>query len=122
MMRPHKFKELKIWQKARELVKEIYEVSQNFPASETYGLKGQSRRAAVSVVANIAEGSGKGTIKDFNNFLNMSRGSLFELQTLMVLSSDLGYVSESSLETLNEKFLELEKMFYSFQKRLSESS
>jgi four helix bundle protein len=121
-MRPHKFKELKIWQKARELVKEIYEVSQGFPTSETYGLQGQSRRAAVSVVANIAEGSGKGTIKDFNNFLNMSRGSLFELQTLMVLSNDLGYLSESSLEKLNEKFLELEKMFYSFQKRLSESS
>jgi four helix bundle protein len=121
-MKPHKFKELKIWQKARQLVKDIYEVSQSFPSSETYGLQGQSRRAAVSIVANIAEGSGKGTIKDFNNFLNISRGSLFELQTLMILSNDLGYVSETSLESLNEKLLELEKMFYSFQKRLSESA
>jgi four helix bundle protein len=122
MMRPHNFRELEIWQKARLLVKEIYEVSQNFPFSETYGLQGQSRRTAVSIVANIAEGSGKGTIKDFNNFLNMSRGSLFELQTLMILANDLGYVSEKSLEDLNDKFLELEKMFYSFQKKLSEPS
>jgi four helix bundle protein len=75
-MKPHKFKEVKIWQKARQLVKEIYEVSQCFLSSETYGLQGQSRRAAVSVVANIAEGSGKGKIKDFNNFLNISRGFL----------------------------------------------
>jgi four helix bundle protein len=121
-MRPHKFKELKIWQKSRQLVKDIYEVSQSFPNSETYGLQGQARRAVVSIVVNIAEGSGKGTIKDFNNFLNVARGSLFELQTLMILSNDLSYISTETLDNLNEKFLELEKMFYSFQKRLSESS
>lgn len=121
-MRPHKFKELKIWQKARNLVKDIYEVSMDFPASETYGLTGQTRRAAVSIVTNIAEGSGKGTSKDFNNFLNMSRGALFELQTLMILSHDLGYISEETLNNLNDQFIELEKMFYAFQQRISTSS
>jgi four helix bundle protein len=120
-MSPHKFKDLKIWQKSRSLVKDIYEVSLNFPVSETYGLTGQARRAAVSIVTNIAEGSGKGTLKDFNNFLNMSRGSLFELQTLMILSHDLGYISEETLNALNDQFTELEKMFYSFQKKISSS-
>ena len=118
-MKPHKYRDLIIWQKARALVKNIYTVSQAFPPTETYGLQGQSRRAAVSIVANIAEGSGKGTKKDFNHFLNVARGSLFELQTLMILSNDLGYITTEALNDINEKCIELEQMIYSFQKRLS---
>ncbi len=117
-MRPHKFRDLIIWQKARTLVKEIYAATNDFPSAEMFGLQGQSRRAVVSIAANIAEGSGKGTNKDFNNFLNIARGSLFELQTLLILSNDLNYLSKDDLEKLIVQCNELEKMFYSFQNQL----
>lgn len=117
-MRPHKFRDLIIWQKARTLVKEVYAATKDYPSSETYGLQGQSRRAVISIAANIAEGAGKGTNKDFNNFLNIARGSLFELQTLMILSNDLNYLSKEILESIIEQCNELEKMFHSFQSQL----
>ncbi len=118
-MRPHKFRDLIIWQKARSLVKEIYAVTDNFPSPEMFGLQGQSRRAAVSVAVNIAEGSGKGTNKDFNNFLNIARGSLFELQTLLILSNNIIYLNEEDLNKLINQCNELERMFYSFQNKLT---
>ena len=95
-MRNHNYKELKIWQKAREMVKLIYDATKSFPQSEIYGIQGQARRAVASIAANIAEGSGKGTNKDFNNFLNIAKGSLFELETLIILSNDLGYLNGDS--------------------------
>jgi four helix bundle protein len=117
-MRGHNFRELKIWQKARELVKSVYDATKNYPQSEMYGLQGQSRRAAVSVAANIAEGSGKGTNKDFSNFLNIAKGSLFELETLIVLGCDLGYLNVELNNSLSLQIQELEKMVISFQNQL----
>lgn len=117
-MHPHKFRDLIIWQKARVLVQDIYAATKGFPSSETFGLQGQARRAAVSIAANIAEGSGKGTNKDFNNFINITRGSLFELQTLLILSNDLGFLKSESCDLLICQCRELEKMFYSFQNQL----
>jgi len=73
------YRELICWQKAIELVKSIYKITKNFPQSEQFGLTSQLRRAAVSVPSNIAEGFGRGSNKDFRRFLDISRGSLFEL-------------------------------------------
>jgi len=117
-MRGHNFRELKIWQKARELVKTVYEATKSYPQSEIYGLQGQSRRAVVSIAANIAEGSGKGTNKDFSNFLNIAKGSLFELETLIILGCDLGYLSVEIHNSLTTQSQELEKMIISFQNQL----
>jgi four helix bundle protein len=118
MKKIHNFRELKIWQKARNLVKEVYDATKNYPKSETYGLQGQSRRSVVSIAANIAEGSGKGTDKDFNHYLNISRGSLFELQTLIILARDLDYFNEETLNHLINLCEELERMMLSFQNHL----
>ena len=114
----HNYKEMKIWQKARKLVKVVYKISKKLPKEELYGLTSQIRRAIVSVPANIAEGAGRGTDRDFCHFLDIARGSLFELDTLLILSSDLEYVSEEELNPVFESINEIIKMMVSFQNRL----
>ena len=85
-----------------ELVTEIYRSTETFPKEEIYGLSGQIRRAAVSIPANIAEGQGKITIREFIQFLGHARGSLFELQTQLELAFDLGYVAEPAFKHIQE--------------------
>jgi len=114
----HNYKEMKIWQKARKLVNVVYKISKKLPKEELYGLTSQIRRAVVSVPANIAEGAGRGTDRDFCHFLDIARGSLFELDTLLILSSDLEYVSEEELNPVFESINEIIKMMVSFQSRL----
>lgn len=114
----HNYKEMKIWQKARTLVKAVYEITEKLPKEELYGLTSQIRRAVVSVPANIAEGAGRGTDRDFGHFLNIARGSLFELDTLLILAKDLEYISESELGTVSEMISEIIKMMVSFHNRL----
>ncbi len=114
----HNYKEMKIWQKARKLVKVVYQISKKLPKEELYGLTSQIRRAVISVPANIAEGAGRGTDRDFCHFLDIARGSLFELDTLLILSSDLEYVSEEELSPAFENINEIIKMMVSFQNRL----
>jgi four helix bundle protein len=114
----HNYKEMKIWQKARKQVKDVYKISKKLPKEELYGLTSQIRRAAVSVPANIAEGAGRGTDRDFCHFLDIARGSLFELDTLLILSTDLEYVSEDELNPVFESINEIVKMMVSFQSRL----
>lgn len=114
----HNYKEMKIWQKARKLVKVVYKISKKLPKEELYGLTSQIRRAVISIPANIAEGAGRGTDRDFGHFLNIARGSLFELDTLLILSSDLEYVSEEELNPVFESINEIIKMMVSSQSRL----
>lgn len=83
------FKQLIVWQKAIELVKEIYRVTNDFPKSELYGLISQIRRASVSIPSNIAEGKKRKTKKDFVQFLRIADGSAAELETQIIISKDL---------------------------------
>ena len=83
-------KELKVWQKAIELVTETYLKTQLFPKEEIYGLTSQIRRCAVSIPSNIAEGFGRKTDKDFSNFLSISLGSAFEFETQLIICKNLG--------------------------------
>ena len=94
------YTELVVWQRARQLVKLVYEFSREFPRDEIYGLTSQLRRAAVSVPSNIAEGQARQSQKDFLRFLSVARGSLAEVQTQAMIAFDLGYV-------LNDKMLAL---------------
>ena len=89
------FKDLLVWQKARQLVKSVYQLSQTFPAEERFGLTNQMRRCAVSVPSNIAEGNGRLTPKEFRLFLGHSRGSLLELEMQLILAIDLGFLQEN---------------------------
>ena len=83
------FEKLRVWQSAREFVKEIYFVTRSFPASEMYGLTSQLNRAAVSVAANLAEGSSRTSRKDQAHFSQLAYSSLMEVASLIILSVDL---------------------------------
>src|SRR5690349_8874010 len=108
-------KELKIWNKAIDLSVEVYKATSGFPSDERFGLTSQSRRAAVSIPSNIAEGTGRNSPKEFNNFLGIANGSSYELQTQLVISNKLGILEDNLLNNLLEQIDELQKMNYAFQ-------
>ena len=114
----HNFREMKIWQKAREFVKEIYQTTAEFPSEEKFALASQMQRAAISIPSNIAEGAGRNSNKDFNRFLNIANGSAFELETQIYLAYDLKYIDKNKLENLTVKIIEIKKMIYGFKKNL----
>jgi four helix bundle protein len=94
------YRELIAWQKAMRLVTEIYVATQPFPSSELYGLTSQLRRAAVSVPSNIAEGQARFSQKEFHHFLCQARDSLAEIETQLMISKDLKYLTHSKTENL----------------------
>jgi len=114
----HNFKELKIWQKGRSFVKEIYLTVSNFPIEERFALTSQMKRAVISIPSNIAEGAGRESSKDFARFLDIANGSAFELETQIYLAFDLEFINEEKLNNLLDKIEEIEKMIYGFKKCL----
>jgi four helix bundle protein len=100
-MRVRDYRDLLVWQRAVEFVVEIYRLSARFPRDEQFGLTAQLRRASVSVAANIAEGSGRATTRDFMNFLSHARGSLKEAESMVFVAQRLGFVhAEDCIEAL----------------------
>lgn len=114
----HNFKELKIWKKSRQITKEIYEFTESFPSEERLGLISQMRRAAVSIVSNIAEGSGKESEKEFIRYLETSYSSAFEVETQLILAIDLSFLSYEKAERALSEITELQKMIYTFIKTI----
>ena len=94
------YRDLETWQKAIELVEEVYEETRSFPKEEIYGLVSQMRRAAVSVASNIAEGQGRDSRNEFLRHLSIAYGSLCELQTQMIISHKLSYFNQQTYERL----------------------
>ena len=102
------YRDLVVWQKSMELTKKIYTITKDFPKEEVYGLTSQIRRSAVSIPSNIAEGKGRNSDREFVRFLQISLGSLYELQTQFELSLSFNYVS--NIQDIFELSLEIEKM------------
>lgn len=116
----HNFKDLKIWQKAMELTKEVYLISKEFPPEEVFGLTAQLKKAAVSIPSNIAEGAGRSSNKDFNRFLDITNGSINEVETQILLAQSLAFISdETVVEPLCKELDILQKMIFNLQKTLS---
>ena len=103
-------KDLEVWKKSIVLAEVVYEITRKFPKDELYGLVSQIRRAAVSVPSNIAEGAARATIKEFVQFLYISRGSLSELETQIILSKKFGYIEQN--EEVLELIVEIRKMLW----------
>ena len=97
------YKNLGAWQRADDLTVQIYEVTRQFPSSETYGITSQLRRAAYSVPANIAEGSGRESNADYLRFLSIDRGSLAETEYFLHLAHRLEYLSEAVQNQLSSQ-------------------
>ncbi len=106
----HNYKELTVWQQSRALVKDIYIATKKFPKEELFGIISQMRRAVVSIPSNIAEGFGRGTNPQIKQFLNIAQGSLFELETQVILSYDLEYIDKDELEAISKKIVSISKM------------
>jgi four helix bundle protein len=108
--RTRHYRDLLVWQKAMELAREVYLRTEEFPKSETFGLRMQMRRSAVSVASNIAEGHGRLTDPQLRNALGMARGSLYELQTQTDLASSLNFIDADSTEHILSTTTEVAKM------------
>lgn len=108
------FKDLDVWVQSRELVKVVYQLTKIFPTEEQYGLISQLRRAAVSVPSNIAEGCGRNHFKDFIRFFFIARASLYEIETQLLLASDLRFVGEPELTTATSQTVRCLKLLNGF--------
>lgn len=110
------FRKLEVWKDARKLVKEIYSLSALLPETEKYGLASQINRCVISIPANIAEGSAKYSQKDFVRFLQISLGSAYELESHLILCSDLEFITENRISSTIENIQILQKRIASLIK------
>ncbi|WPR70566.1 four helix bundle protein [Flavobacterium sp. NG2] len=114
----HQFKELLIWKKSRIFCVEIYCITATFPSDKKFGITSQLRRASVSIPSNIAEGSSRSSNKDFLRFLEIAIGSCYEIETQLLISSDLGFINYKDLDSLTVKLDEIVKMTSKFRSSL----
>lgn len=108
------FRNIKAWQKAHQVVLDVYRMSAGYPSAEMYGLTSQTRRAAVSVTSNIAEGCGRGSDADFARHLQIALGSAFETDSLLLTARDLGLLPNEQYESLDEKLQEAKRILNAF--------
>ncbi len=112
------YKNLKVWQKSVDLVEAIYSLTKSFPKDELFGLTSQIRRSSVSIVSNIAEGSGRNSNKEFLNFLSISHGSSYELETQLLIAHRVGYLSQTDYQNFTNDLIEIQKMNSGLKKSL----
>lgn len=113
-----KFEEIQAWQKARDVTLLIYKITRNGNFSKDFGLKDQTRRASVSIIANIAEGHGRRTNIEFANFLNLARGSVAEVQSHLYVALGLNYINQSDFDHLYQILTEISRMLLSLAQYL----
>ena len=116
------FKDLIVWQKGMDLAETVYQITASYPKAELYSLTDQMRRAAVSIVSNIAEGKGRESKQEYLHFLAISQGSLTELETQILLSIRLDYLSESDAEKPLSICNEIGRMLNKMRSQLKASS
>ncbi len=108
------FRDLLIWQKAMEIVVCVYDLASLLPKDETYGLKAQLQRAAVSIPSNIAEGCSRNTEPDFKRYLEVAIGSAYELETQLSIAENVKLISKSKIEPVLQMLSEEQKMLNKF--------
>lgn len=116
------YKDLLIWQKGVEIIVSTYKLTKTFPQEELYALTSQIKRAAISIPSNIAEGYGRNTDKSFSHFIDISRGSLYELETQLLIAKELDFIQDTDMFNyviglINEE----SKMINAFNNSLSKS-
>ena len=109
---------LDVWKRSIEFVSAIYRLTADFPDIEKFGLISQMRRSAVSIPSNIAEGAGRGSKREFRNFLSYSQGSIAELETQLIISGQLKFIRKPELEPLLNELEEISRMVIGLQKTL----
>lgn len=115
------YKKYKVWQKSHELVLELYKTTHSFPKSEQFNLISQINRAAISIPTNIAEGCGRETQKELIRFLYISSGSAHEIDYLITVSNELGFITNEKSKQLLSKINEIKKMLYALINTIKKS-
>lgn len=118
-MKIKSYKDLIVWKKSRVLVKTIYSLTSEFPKIEQYNIVDQMRRAVVSIPSNIAEGQRRNYQAEYRRFVGISLGSNAELETLLLLSYDIGYINKDKLADILSMIDEISRMLYSLMKSLA---
>ena len=113
-----RFERLEVWQDARKINRSVYRLTKSFPRDELFAMTSQIRRASISISANIAEGAGRNSDKDFAHFLDQAYGSLMELASVFHLALDEGYVKQAEMEPVFEDFERLAKRIASLNRSL----
>ncbi len=116
------FRELNIWQESIKLVKQIYEIAALLPNEEKFGLKSQMQRASVSISSNIAEGCSRNSNIEFKRFLEIAMGSSFELETQLIIVTELKFIEIEKTKYIFENISKLQKMINSFISKLIEQN
>lgn len=113
-----RFEDIQAWQRSREVAAEIYKISSTEHFGRDFDLRSQIRRSSVSIMANIAEGQGRRTDKDFAHFLNISLGSVVGTKSHLYLALDLGYVDKENFELIYAKIDEIGRMIFGLSSHL----
>ena len=119
MPKIERFEDIQAWQKARELNNGIYKATKKVPFAKDFSLQDQIRRASVSIMANIADGFGRRSKKEFSNFLNMAHGSAAEVQCHLYIALDQNYISHDHFKVLYKETEEVSKMIQGFMNYLN---
>lgn len=114
------YRDLIVWQKSVKMVTLVYTVLKSFPNDERFALVSQIKRSAVSIPSNIAEGYGRNYTKDYCRFLQISRGSLYEMQTQLEIAINLEFIDVNQLKEIKSLSIEVEKMLNTLIKKLSQ--
>ena len=115
-----RFREFNVYKDAKKFIKKVYEATKEFPREENYGITAQIKNAAISIALNIAEGSDRGSDKEFNRFINIAKGSVNEVVAALDIASDNGYLKENSFESLVREAESIVKQLSSFSKKLKQ--
>ncbi|WP_273568858.1 four helix bundle protein [Maribacter halichondriae] len=115
------FRKLDIWKNGIQIVKEIYKLSDKLPAQEKFGLRSQVTRAAVSIPSNIAEGCSRNSEIEFKRFLEIAIGSLFEVETQLIIAVELGFISKEGLKSAFDLLDKEAKMLNSLIRKIKNS-
>jgi len=113
------FGKLIVWQKGILLSKKIYQITKTFPREELYGLTDQLKRSSVSIPSNIAEGYGRNSRADYKRFLSIALGSVYELQTQLIISKELNFLNEKIYNEIISLSKEIDRMLYAMIKKLN---
>ena len=115
------FRNYKVWHLSLDFVEEIYRITDSFPSEERYGLSSQMRRAAISIVSNIAEGASRSSEIDFARFIEMSVGSTFEIETQIIVAVRLSYIEQKVADMLIDSLKNIQKILNSLLTKIRNS-
>lgn len=115
----NRYKELLVWQKSIDLAVDVYQLTEKLPKEERYGLISQINRSVVSIPSNIAEGAGRNTNKEFDNFLGIAQGSSFELDTQLIISNRLNFISNEEYQKIELQLEYIQNMVAKLKKSLN---